>query len=129
MRRSWVIAALIVTVVAFAFPPASAESVSPAKLVKAGWDCLFVLGAVHCAHPGGLARVLDGTARTMTFLVFQTTNPTAENAPFLGTEIIIRNDLFNGQPCPTDPPSGEYTYLLPLLGLNYWACHSYDSPF
>jgi len=65
----------------------------------------------------------------MTFVVFQTTDPTAGDAPFLGTEIIVRDDLFNGQPCPTDPPSREYTHLLPLIGLDYWACHSYDSAF
>ena len=122
MNRLWIFA-VVLAVFALAAPSASAGSVSPAKLVKAGWDCLFVLGAVHCAPPGGLARVFDGTAETMTFMVFQTTDLT-----FLGTEIIVRDDLFNGQPCPTDPP-GEYTHLLLLLSLDYWACHSYDSAF
>ena len=128
MNRLWIFA-VVLAVLALAAPSASAGSVSPAKLVKAGWDCLFVLGAVHCAPPGGLARVVDGSAETMTFVVFRTTDPTAGDAPFLGIEIIVRDDLFNGQPCPTDPPSGEYTYLLPLIGLDYWACHRYDSAF
>jgi len=108
---------------------AAAQGVNPKQLGKAGWDCLFVLGAVHCAPPGGLARVVDGSAETMTFRVFATTDPADDGADFLGTELIVRNDLFNGQPCPTDPPSGQYTHLLPLIGLNYWACHRYDSPF
>lgn len=58
----------------------------------------------------------------MTFLVFH-------ESEFLGTELIVRADLFNGQPCPTDPPSRQYTHLLPLLGLDYYACHRYDSSF
>lgn len=110
--------------------PAAAGGNNPAQLGEvADWDCLYVLGAVHCAPPGGLARVLDGSAEKMTFLVFATTDPADDDAGFLGTELIVRNDLFNGQPCPTDPPSGQYTHLLSLIGLNYWACHRYDSPF
>jgi hypothetical protein len=110
---------------------ATAQGVSPARLTKAGWDCFVPMegDVVHCAPPGGLARVLSGDANTMTFLVFGTTDPTAAQAPFLGTELIVRADVFNGQPCPQDPPSMQYTYLLPLLGLDYYACHHYDSPF
>lgn len=109
--------------------PAVAHGASPAKLGQAGWGCAFVLGNVHCAPPGGFDRVVAGSAESMTFLVFQTTDPGDEDAPFLGTELIIRNDLFQGQPCPTDPPSQEYTDLAPLLGLPYFACHRYDSAF
>lgn len=119
---------LIVLALAAA-PSAAATGSSPAKLTAAGWDCIVVFGAVHCAPPGGLARVGSGTAKTMTFLVFGTTNPAATEAPFLGTELIVRADIFSGQPCPTDPPSGQYTYLLPLIGLDYYACHWYDSSF
>jgi len=128
LSRFWVFAVLLALVVALGASTASAGSVSPAKLVKAGWDCIVVFGAVHCAPPGGLARVLAGTARSMTFLVFGGTDPTSEDAPFLGTEIIKHHDIFHGEPCPTDPP-GEYTDLEPLIGLPYWACHHYDSPF
>lgn len=105
---------------------ASADGVSPAQLEQAGWDCIVPLPGdnLHCAPPGGLGRVLAGTAETMTFLVFRT-----DDGAFLGTELIVRADLFNGQPCPTDPPSGQYTYLFPLLGLDYYACHRYDSGF
>lgn len=110
--------------------PAGAATVNPKQLSEqADWNCLFVLGAVHCAPPGGLARVADGSAETMTFLVFATTDPADGDADLLGTELIVRGDLFNGQPCPTDPPSRQYTYLLPLIGLDYWACHRYDSGF
>lgn len=130
MKHFWIVA-VVLAVLLFAVPATSAGGVSPAKLVKAGWDCIVVFDAVHCAPPGGLARVLDGSARTMTFLVFEGEDPEAQDATFLGTEIIIRDDIFHGQPCPTDPP-GEYTHLGSgphNIGLNYWACHQYDSPF
>jgi hypothetical protein len=122
---------LFVLVLAVGQPVAAKKGLSPAQLTAAGWDCFVPTegDVVHCASPGGLARVLSGDARTMTFLVFGTTDPTANEAPFLGTEHIVRADLFNGQPCPRDPPSMEYTYLLPILGLDYYACHHYDSPF
>ena len=125
MRRIMIIAGLVTALATVAIPAASAQGVSPAELERASWTCIIPPGDnIHCAPPGGLERVLSAEAETMTFLVFQTGDET-----FLGTEFIIRADLFNPRPCPTDPPSREYTHLLPLLGLDYWACHRYDSPF
>jgi hypothetical protein len=124
MRRVTIAIAIVALTLALAAPAVAATGVSQARLEKAGWDCPLVLGAIHCAPPGGLARVGSGEARTMTFLVFST-----DDGAFLGTELIIRADLFNGQPCPTDPPSRQYTYLNPLIGLDYYACHRYDSSF
>jgi hypothetical protein len=123
MRRLILITASLLTAAAVSLvPAASSGSVSPAQLENAGWDCPFVLGAIHCAPPGGLGRVLNGSAKTMSFLVFH-------EHEFLGTELIVRADVFNGQPCPTDPPTYRYTYLGPHLGLDYYACHRYDSSF
>lgn len=125
MRRITIVAALFAVVLAVAASTASSTGVSPAQL-EPGWTCFVPSPGdnIHCAPPGGLARVVAGTAETMTFLVFQ-----ASNGEYIGTEHIVRADLFNGQPCPTDPPSRQYTYLLPLLGLDYYACHRYDSSF
>lgn len=127
MRRLIIIAAATAAAIAITTTVATAQRLSPAQLEEAGWDCLFVLGATHCARPGGLARVGAGTAPTMNFLVFH-------EGEFLGTEHIVRADRFHGQPCPTDPPSGQYTYLGDVgtpayLGLDYYACHRYDSSF
>jgi hypothetical protein len=119
-----VMAVFGVAVAAATATGASAQGVSQSQLEDAGWDCPDVAGAIHCAPSGGLARVLTGEAETMTFLVFSNTD-----GEFLGTEQIIRADVFHGQPCPTDPPSGQYTDLGSLLGLPYFACHRYDSPF
>jgi len=35
----------------------------------------------------------------------------SDDARLLGTERLIRGDLDHGQPCPTDPPSYEYSWL------------------
>jgi hypothetical protein len=111
--------------------PWAVNGVSPASLHAAGWDCLDVVHAVHCAAPGVFETVGSATAETFSVLVFETRDPASDDAPFLGTEFNIRADLFQGQPCPTDPPSREYTYLGPGgldIGLDYYACHRFDSP-
>jgi hypothetical protein len=107
----------------------SASGVSPATLTRAGWDCLFVVHAVHCLRPGAFDAIGAGTAVTFSVLVFDTEDPTSTNAPLLGTEFNIRADHFHGQPCPTDPPSRQYTYL-PTIGvpIDFYACHRFDSP-
>jgi hypothetical protein len=102
---------------------------NPAALHAEGWDCLYVVHAVHCLAPGELPSVTAGTAEEFTVLVFDTMDPESSDAPYLGEEVNIRADLFEGQPCPDDPPSREYTYL-PDLGvqLDYYGCHKFDSP-
>ena len=110
--------------------PWAVNGVSPASLHAAEWDC-DVVHAVHCAGPGVFESVGSGTAETFTVLVFETRDPASDDAPFLGTEFNVRADLFKGQPCPTDPPSRQYTYLGPGgldIGLDYYACHRFDSP-
>ena len=127
MGRFIIIAALAGVLGTLVATAASARGPSWQQLDKQGWDCPVVFGAVHCAPPGGLARVGSGEAETMTFLVFSTSD-----GSFLGTELIVRSDIFNGQPCPTDPPSREYTYLNAPphdIDLDYYACHRYDSSF
>jgi hypothetical protein len=83
---------------------------------------------VHCIPPGVAGKI--GTTPALPVLVFDTRDPQDPNAPLLGTEFNIRGDLFReGRPCPTDPPSGEYTYLPDLGPLpDYYACHRFDSP-
>jgi hypothetical protein len=110
--------------------PWAANGVSPARLQAAGWDCIYAVHAVHCAAAGVLEDVSTGAAETFTVLVFDTTDPgSADASSFLGTEFNIRADLFHGQPCPSDPPTREYTYL-PDIGVpfEYYGCHRFDSP-
>jgi len=51
------------------------------------------------------------------------------DAPLLGTERLIRGDLFHGQPCPTDGPSFQYSWLYPRFAWDYYICHTFDSPW
>ena len=53
---------------------------------------------------------------------------TEDGLTFLGTEILIRADLYGGQPCATDG-GGEYVLLdagapFPIA---YRACHHFDT--
>ncbi len=43
------------------------------------------------------------------------------NGAFLGTELLLRADLYAGQPCPRD----VVLDLQQLAGIPYYACHHY----
>jgi hypothetical protein len=104
---------------------ASARGLSPAQLTRAGWLCVNA-GAeqwVHCFQPGAFAN-----SATMHVMVFDTLDVTATEADFLGTELLLRADLFNGQPCPQE--GGEYTFLpsfMSGLPVDYYYCHHFDT--
>ena len=96
MQRVMIIIASLVAAAAVAVvaaPPA--QGVSQSQLENAGWICFKPVPTdnLHCVRPGGLERVvLTGEAETMSFLVFRATD-----GAFLGTELIVRADIFNGQ--------------------------------
>lgn len=93
------------------------------RLSRAGWLCVSIpsLG-VHCFAPGAFA-----STPSVQVLVFDTEDPEDPGAPFLGTEVLIRADLYAGQPCPAEG-GGEYEFL-PMeetgLPADYRACHHY----
>jgi hypothetical protein len=125
MRRITLITSLVATVLAALAVAVPASAVTTSQLERAGWDCIAplpVTDELHCARPGGLAGLFSGQARTVPMLVF---DPSGNK--FLGTEINVRGDIFHGQPCPKDPPTYAYTDLNPIFGINYWACHRFDS--
>ena len=115
----------LLAVAAMAVSAASAGAATQSQLEKAGWTCVPGLPLTeeqHCFSPKGFDRLVSGEAKAVKALVFDPTGRT-----FLGTELNVRDDVFHGQPCPTDPPTYEYTYLGPIFGLDYWACHRFDS--
>jgi hypothetical protein len=128
MRRFTIIpgvAAVALTAVALAISAAPAGAVTQSQLEKAGWTCIApvpVTAEQHCFGPKGFERLITEDAKAVKALVF---DPSGQD--FLGVEVNIRGDVFHGQPCPTDPPSYEYTYLGPIFGIDYWACHRFDS--
>jgi hypothetical protein len=92
------------------------------KLQQAGWFC-FIPGGfieVHCASPGAFT-----SSASVPLLVFDTTEFDDTNAPLLGAELVLRGDLYAGQPCA--PNNGPWTPLdvdgdgTPDL----FACHFY----
>lgn len=94
------------------------------KAIASGWDCeplILIGGHFHCSPPGkdGVLEIIAGTADSASIVhtVFDA------DGQFAGTELLIRADLFAGQPCPTDvwlpvPP------WLPEPA--YYACHHFD---
>ena len=133
MRRLLFIALLAAAMSGLSAASTFASGAGPAQLARAGWDCflppLDFNPNVHCAPPGQLARIVSGEARSGMFVTFATVDLAAERATFLGTERLIRADLYHGQPCPTDPPSYRYSSLYPRFGWNYLICHTFDSPW
>ena len=132
MRR-FVIGSLLALMVSLPAGSVAAQGVNPAQLAAAGWDCILppieFNPNVHCAKPGSLAGILSADAEVVVWLAFATTDLGATDARLLGTERMIRADLFHGQPCPTDPPSFEYSWLVPRFGWDYYICHTFDSPW
>jgi hypothetical protein len=133
LRRIGLLLALALVVAGIAAIPSFSKSSSPAQLQEAGWACPVLLGLVHCLPPG--TSLKDGASPSLTALVFDTDNPNATEATFLGTEHVLRADVFekggsNNPPCPRDPPTYEYTDLrTTALGIPYYACHHYNSGF
>jgi hypothetical protein len=120
----------LLAAIALGVSAGQAGAVTASKLDQRGWTCIAplpVADELHCARDRAFARFTSGEAKVVTFLVF---DPTGQE--YLGTEVNVHNDVFRGQPCPTDPPTYEYTYLRPIfaplgLDLPYWACHRFAS--
>jgi hypothetical protein len=133
MRRLLITTTLVALLSAMPAAQAVAGGMGPARLADAGWDCflppLDFNPNVHCAPPGQLERIISGEARAATFVAFATTDLDAASATLLGTERLIRSDLYHGQPCPTEPPTYQYSSLFPRFGWDYHICHTFDSPW
>ena len=95
---------------------------SPKQLNDQGWLCFNVPGlGVHCVPPGQEWPPTSPTVQLLYF--FNTTDPESDVPDFTGTETLLREDFYRGQPCPTEA-SGQYVFLGDLGGgVNYYACH------
>jgi hypothetical protein len=128
MRRFTIIPGLLavaLAAVALAASASPAGAVTQSQLGK-GWTCIAPLPVTdepHCIRTADFIGMIGGQAETTTFLVFDL------DGKFLGTEFNLRGDIYRkGEPpCPTDPPTYEYTSLFPVFGLDYYACHRFDS--
>jgi len=113
MKRLIVLTATVALLVGLAAGPALARGVTTDRLERAGAVCFPIEGQPHCIVPGGLT-----STSSIPILVFDS------DGTFLGTELLLRADLYAGQPCPQDD-----VLLLPGaatgLGADYYACHHY----
>ena len=123
MRRFTILlvaAAALVLSLAIVSQSSARGGLSAGQLNSHGWTCFNVpsLG-VHCSPPGQPWPPTKPHQQLLYF--FHTTDPTSRVPDFTGTESLLRDDHFHGQPCPTE--GGHYTNL-GFLGLpNYWGCH------
>ena len=127
MKRTFLILALAVILLMATVAGASAHGKgnSPASLGGAGWACMDIpnLG-VHCFPPGAVLG-----SPSVSVKVFDTNDINAEHATVLGTEILIRGDIYahGQQPCATDG-GGLYHDLSQEDPNNpYFACHHYST--
>lgn len=127
MRRLSFILAVAVMLLAATVASANAhgDGNSPAQLGAAGWACENVPGlGVHCFPPG---TQVDASA--IAVKVYDTSDPDAEHAPFLGTEILIHADIYEQgmQPCPQEGLEHYVDLRATSDPIPYYACHHYAS--
>ena len=97
-----------------------AENLSPEDLVARGWDCRpapTIPDRVTCSPPNQPHPLLlpgppppDDRPATFTLLVF-------DSGVFFGTDLLIRSDLYQGQPCK----STSAPYRL-ITRIGYYEC-------
>lgn len=113
------IVAAVLTGVALA---AGGSGGNMAQAQAAGWDCnpqVLIGGYYHCAPPDkpSVADLIAGTdVSSIVLRVF------APNGTFAGIELLLRADLYAGQPCPQDNLASW-----DLLPFGYYACHRFDT--
>jgi len=97
---------------------ASAEHLNPTELEARGWTCFRppVPNRIVCGRPNQGRPTIgnpppDDRPATFTFLVFD------GSGRFVGTELLIRTDLYNGQLCES---TGQPFIFRALIG--YYEC-------
>ena len=112
--RSAVATVIVAVATAILATNVAVAGVTPASLQARGWFCLppeaTPENVYHCFTPGQNSAALN-------VLVFD-----ADGA-YLGTEHLIRADLYAGQPC-RGTPEGPYQFV--PVGPGYYACHHFD---
>lgn len=114
--------ALVVVAVALSFgtvTAASAEGLTPTQLINAGWTCFNDPGAprIVCSDPGHGRPVIPAPLNrpaSYNFKIFSL------DGTFIGTAHLIRDDLYQGQPCPQT--GGAYFHIA-VIG--YYRCEHF----
>lgn len=113
--------ALLLTIAAASLlvvPPAPGEGVTPEQLQNAGWTCFvppLFPDRIVCGNPArGLPRppIDPNGPPAFTAMAFD------GEGNFLGTEHLLRADLYHGQPCP----QSTWVFIAPI---GYYECQHF----
>lgn len=116
MRRLAIVLALSALFLGALAGTSGARGVTTTQLQHAGWICFPTGTGPHCFTPGALA-----SSASIQVLVF---DDWGSEGILRGSELLIRADLYAGQPCP----QSEVEFLPAAetgLGSDYFACHHY----
>lgn len=92
----------------------SARGVTAEQLARAGFDC-FNAGPNDWTHCLSFRHFGNPSVRVMVF--------TEDGEQFLGTELLLRGDIYAGQPCPQNGlDAWDFDD-----GIGYFACHHFDT--
>lgn len=111
---SVVILAIAITAIGLSPTSAQSQGLTSDQLIAAGYDC-FPAGPndwIHCL----LGRKFG--KRVIPVKVFS-----IDGSEFLGTEQLLRDDTYAGQPCPQDGLAQWDALAVP----GYYACHHFDT--
>ena len=98
---------------------ATAKGLTPSTLINAGWTCFNDPGAprIVCSDPGHGRPVIPAPPdrpASYNFKIFSL------GATFVGTVHLIRDDLYQGQPCPQ---TGGLYFHIAVIG--YYRCEHF----
>jgi hypothetical protein len=111
--RSFVFA-LALSVSGLGAGPASADGLTADQLSDAGFVC-FPAGPSNWIHCMDLDKLVNGH-RTVPVKAFS-----VDGSEYLGTEMLLHQDVYAGQPCPQD----DLNLWEPLEGTPYLTCHHF----
>lgn len=107
---------LISASVFFAGPAVAGGGHTAEQMMEAGYDC-FNDGPFNWTHCLDLDKFGNPAVPVKVFSV--------DGSKFLGTELLLREDIYAGQPCPqNDLNTWDY---LGAEGPPYFACHHFNT--
>lgn len=113
MPRKFILAGILTALVALAGAASShGDGHTLHQALDAGWHCEIAIGLEHCTREPLEAMVADG-APSIPVKVYH-----PETHEFIVTEMLLRADVYGGQPCPQE---GLDEWI--LLPFGYYACH------
>lgn len=102
------------------------------QLQNAGWFCTPIPFGdelwPHCFPPDSFPPTPGPSGNLPASIVVKVFDDilVPDGGFYLGSEILIREDLYNWQPCMQDG-GGPYHFLGSEGGLPYYACHHFDT--